>query len=639
MSVSISVQVTDSLGATATAVATADIGTSAPIIPVDRTTLWQPGVTYNGGIPNYTNIFKTLSPSGGNDLTQIQNALDAAGAIATATNPQVVKLSPGVFKISGDPIRIRHSYVVLRGSGPGNALAFQQGLPAGPDPVNIFGTYPAGFIADSTATQIQKTDNISDPGQNSCICLGFDNSQFATTTALAADALVGSFQLTLKSNPGIFVGEILYIDQNTANHPDVFWGPNNPPGGAGRAWFQRIANHSLTQIVEVTAVSGNTITFNTPLHCSFLVTYGAAVTRWNWSDPNMGLVAWSGIEDLYCYGGRTGNIEMRLSKYCWTKHVESHWGYGAGVGINSCFRCELRDSFIHTQAYFDQGGAGYLLALSYATSDCLVENCISWFGNKQIVMQTAGGGNVLAYNYMDDAGSINYLQLGEAGINACHMTTSHFELMEGNYSHCYSGDSYWGNAIDITAFRNQFSGHRSGHKPLSSYIQSGQPYIDDGNRAAAKIQTHSLRHNLVGNVLGYQGMVLYTLNSGPAPFDQTTGGWKFEDLTAVNDGNTVFMWYIGEIQSATVTWDPNTYQTLLRDGNWDWVTKTQTWLGIGGTQNNPLGTPKPIPDSLYLSGKPAFFGSNPWPWVDPSTGTTFVLPAKVRFDAGTPNML
>src|SRR5260221_612587 len=66
-------------------------------------------------------------------------------------------------------------------------------------------------------------------------------------------------------------------------------------------------------------------------------------------------------------------------------------------------------------------------------------------------------------------------------------------------------------------------------------------------------------------------------------------------------------------------------------GNWDWFTHTQTWLGIGGTQGNPLGSPQAIPNSLYLSSKPTFFGSNPWPWVDPSTGSVYTLPAKARF--------
>lgn len=45
-----------------------------------------------------------------------------------------------------------------------------------------------------------------------------------------------------------------------------------------------------------------------------------------------------------------------------------------------------------------------------------------------------------------------------------------------------------------------------------------------------------------------------------------------------------------------------------------------------------------LPNSLYLTSKPAFFGSTRWPWVDP-TGTTKVsdLPAKARYQSGRPN--
>ena len=40
---------------------------------------------------------------------------------------------------------------------------------------------------------------------------------------------------------------------------------------------------------------------------------------------------------------------------------------------------------------------------------------------------------------------------------------------------------------------------------------------------------------------------------------------------------------------------------------------------------------------MYLSGKPAFFGTMVWPWVEP-LGTTrlYTLPAKARYEAGTP---
>ena len=321
--------------------------TSAAVVPADRRTLWQPGVTYNGGLPNYSTIFTTLSPSGGNDVTAIQTALDNAGAAASAGSPQVVKLNAGVFQVAGNPIRLRSSYVVLRGSGPGAALSFAaNNFPAGPDPTAVFSTWPSGFISDGTATQIKKTDSATNANQ--CIVIGSDSSQFTTIggggTTLAADAPKGSFTLTLSSNPGgfaggIFVGELIHIDQNTDNNSDVWWNPQQQaPASAGRTFNMRVPSYSLRQVLEVTAVDATKtiITFNTPLHTTFYTSQSAVVSRWNWADPNMPLVQWSGIEDLYCYGGTSnGNINIGLAKYCWAKHIESHWSDGGSVAFYS----------------------------------------------------------------------------------------------------------------------------------------------------------------------------------------------------------------------------------------------------------------------------------------------------------------
>ncbi len=69
---------------------------------------------------------------------------------------------------------------------------------------------------------------------------------------------------------------------------------------------------------------------------------------------------------------------------------------------------------------------------------------------------------------------------------------------------------------------------------------------------------------------------------------------------------------------------------IYRDGNWDNVSNGIVWAAAA----------RPIPNSFYLANKPGFFGSYGWPWVDPtgSTASTRVaaLPAKARFDAGTP---
>ena len=105
----------------------------------------MPGVTYNGGIPNRTTIYKTLSPSGGDDTAAIQAALNGCPA------NQVVQLTAGVFKISGNGLSFVSPNCTLRGAGPG------QGLNTGNNGVATSDT--AGtFVADPTATQLIKAD-------------------------------------------------------------------------------------------------------------------------------------------------------------------------------------------------------------------------------------------------------------------------------------------------------------------------------------------------------------------------------------------------------------------------------------------------------------------------------------------------
>lgn len=139
---------------------------------------------------------------------------------------------------------------------------------------------------------------------------------------------------------------------------------------------------------------------------------------------------------------------------------------------------------------------------------------------------------------------------------------------------------------------------------------------DDGNLRCAGAMSGHLYYNYVGNVLGWEGMP----------------DWPYE--APANDILTDAVWRLG----AYADWsgrDAEVVATLLRDGNWVWAgTPAIHWDGVGGAGSSPAT----LPDSLYLPGKPAFFGANRWPWVDPDGATkVYLLPAKVRYDAGRPN--
>jgi hypothetical protein len=66
--------------------------------------------------------------------------------------------------------------------------------------------------------------------------------------------------------------------------------------------------------------------------------------------------------------------------------------------------------------------------------------------------------------------------------------------------------------------------------------------------------------------------------------------------------------------------------TILRGGNYDYLTNSVHWENI---------TAQTIPKSLYLSGKPSFFGGTPWPAIGPDiSGYVNTIPARACYDQG-----
>ena len=413
--------------------------------------------------------------------------------------------------------------------------------------------------------------------------------------------------MTLVSNPGLKVGEIVEVDEVTDPAITKF----NPatstlPTDDSRGWFTR-QNRPVGQTMEVASVSGNTVTFTTPFHIDMQTANSAQLSRFSSfaGGPQVDAVKFAGLEELYVYGGGDGNIQMDNTAYSWVKHVESDFQKGESIGINGAFRCIVRDSYFHSTQDPNPGGGGYGISFSFYSSDNLVENNISWNMNKVMVMRASGGGNVIGYNYMED-GWISYATgFVEVGLNASHMTTPHFELFEGNQSFNFDADNRWGNAVDITVFRNHLTGKRRSIAPLQ--------IADQGNARAAGLMEGHWWYSFVGNVLG-------TAGQNPAP--NTT--YAYESFWPWND-DPVGMWRLGyNNDDWTAQADPKVVSTVIREGNFDYATSQVHWSASAQT----------LPSSLYLSGKPAFFGSNPWPWVD-ATGVTkvAVLPARARFDA------
>jgi hypothetical protein len=562
----------------------------AGLIPTTSLTTWAPGVR---GIPTRTQVCATVhAATFGNGSQEASAGIQAA--IDGCPAGQVVQLSAGLFTLN-DHVRIGKA-ITLRGAAP-------------------------------RVTTLRKTNQGSE--QEQLIIIGpsrWPHIDESTAVNLAADAVQGAMSVTVQNSAGFAPGQFVKLDEddyNTASwmtlpprlsggSPQILatdrltWPIRNPatsgdlPLPGGLTWFSR-PGRPLVEIKEVTAVNGNTITFSTPVHITYTTAKNAQLVRYTGTDNAH--VRDVGVEDLTLTGGSDGNVSFLNAAYSWVKNIECMQYGNPCVDIRNAFRVEVRDSNIHDTVHPYPGGAGYALSLGFGSSEVLVENNIITGANKLMVARSSGAGSVVGYNYVDNGFIGNYLGWVEVGINGSHMLGSHHMLFEGNLSFNYDSDDTWGGSLAMTVFRNHLTGRR-------------RDYPNGDNVRAAGLMFGSWWHSFVGNVLGEAGRMdgwIYE-DPGDGTYGHSTSRW----------GNYPTIWKLGYAPGA---WDqapdPKVRSTVSREGNFDYVTNTVRW------DNGP----QQLPNSLYLSAKPAFFGDLPWPWVDP-TGTTKVstLPAQRRFE-------
>jgi hypothetical protein len=540
-------------------------------------------------------------------------------------------LNPGTFMVTN--YLLIHSPITLRGSGAGLTILKKTNGARGRTSQVVRGTNgiltpvnPGSYTHDTQPIIIVGPSRWSGP----------DNS---TSQNLTADGQQGAFSVTVADGSRFSTGQFVLLDElsgaswqpTPTGFPSaarvwrgdhVAWNIHNPlqPGDdppAAMSWFSR-TNRPTCEIKEIAFVSGNTITFTSPLSIGYRTSHAAQLTRYtakgSRSTGNSIHVTNAGVENLTTIGGADGEIRFENAAYSWAKNVEVTQWIGEGIAIDGSFRVEVRDSYIHTGSWPEPGGGGYAISFAAGSSEALIENDISMDVNKVMVFRSSGAGSVVAYNYTDDSWIYGTETWVEVGINASHMAGPHHVLFEGNYSFNADSDYTHGNAIYLTFFRNWFSGQR-------------RDFADGGNIRAIGLAYGSWWDSFIGNVLGRPGQMT---------------GWTYTDSAMSCDangnnctGNNAHwgdsdIWKLGyDPERWSMNPDPQTLSTVIRDGNYDFLTNSQRW------HNTPRGFA--MPDSMYLNSKPAFFKTNQWPWIDPSTGTIYTLPAKARYDAGTPN--
>jgi hypothetical protein len=586
----------------------------ADILSPSRAINWNatnPGV--EGGIPHRTEICATLDAAASASLINDTIAL-------AACNGKVVFLQAGTYNLSSGIDFAAHSNVTLRGAGPDQTFLKFTG-----------GTSCGGLGAD-ICFRNEPLNNTDNPGN----VAGWNGS---------GSFPAGTTSITLDSTAFLQPGSLLILDQNDdgVDNNEIFICQTSPacatespgPGGTGRA------GRVQEQIVRVTAVNGNTVTFTPGLYMPNWRSSQAPGAWWSSSLP----ISMSGIENLSVDHTNSTSVQSGIYFYnahnSWIRNIRSLNAKRNHVWLYQSAHVTVRDSYF----YGTQSAASQSYGIeTYMNSDSRVENNI--FQHVTNGMMTGGStsGTVFGYNYsIDDYYNVaawmqasSYFHAG--GIN--------FVLFEGNDGIGFTADAIHGTAHFGTAFRNLFVGWETGksQQTVPIHIYARNRYM-----------------NVVGNVLGRAG---YHNNYEAAAPSGTNGNTSIYTLGwSGNEGMT----------DPAVSDDTRVKMTLLRWGNWDPVTSDEDnmndqtgtrWCGTAantnwakctgapasevpsgiGNYSNFIPATETLPASFYLPAKPSWFGTVSWPAIGPEVTSGTVanvgghvkkIPARVCFEDAT----
>lgn len=443
-------------------------------------------------------------------------------------------------------------------------------------------------------------------GAGGAYLLAVYNTAFheGTPLGISAGLAKGSTSITTSAPHGWSAGDVIVIDQlNTSNSPPGKLLVSNSGVSGTSRWDGRTADRSLGQVNRVTAVTSHSATLEIPLYWDFDPALSPKATRLNQ------VIRDAGIEDLTVDNSLSGSksqasnggtIVFRGAADCWLERVEVVGSWESAVRVIGTFRNTFRSCKIHEGVpalpangpqYGTSRAYGFFLN-PYASAN-LFENNEVYHLVTPFMMHGAISGNVIAYNYLPAPyyKDSNWIQV-TIEFHGAHPIMN---LVEGNYSiGRISPDNYWGSSSHNTFFRNRNS------LPPG---KSGAPWNFD-------LQYHARYYNLVGNVVGTPGTEeVYQLHKVDLHGQKAIYRLGYRaDGDGSADGN-----------------DAEVLATVLRHGNWDSVSRKVLWNGSDD---------RALPASLYLSGKPRWWGSGAWPPVGPDLSPMY--PPDPGVGNGTP---
>lgn len=386
----------------------------------------------------------------------------------------------------------------------------------------------------------------------------------------------GATSITVASTTGYQVGMIIVLDQ--LNDSDTDAGGNSSNGLYAQYEYTSIAHPNYGydryqyQVNRIVAINGTTITLSEPL---YMPNWSASLSPQVWRFVHQPVVM-SGVEDMEMADG----VQIHNGYGCWMYNITAHNGNVTADGVLRIYwsnRCTI------DHCYYDANTSGldtYGIE-SRACAGLLVQNNISnRIGTP--LMPNGCSGSVWAYNVMTNI--VPFYAVILHGLLQ-HGGNPTMNLYEGNYCPSIGFDNTWGCSAYNAALRNRATGYDVGG-------QSGQ-------KNAFSVNIMNRHCSSIGNVLGTANV-----NTWYEDYGGQSGG--------CHSDNGVY--YIGfHDVGCQEPHDTLSRSTLTRAYNWTSATLTNNGIVNDGYSSSD------IPASYYLGAKPSWFGSLPWPAVDPAS--------------------
>lgn len=582
---------------------------------------WQFGDGTTSQVQNPTHVYATSGTYVSTLTAQGSTGTDSTTRIITVSTEEVLPPTRRVdWTFAGVPGGIPDRTTVFRVLSPLNSLteinAAIASCPVGQVVFLVAGTYNIGTIAFGTKSGI--TLRGAGAGRTVINSTAMDAISSAELSFMEQDgvALSGGFEkdsttLILSSPPttSFRSGNLVQVTQ--ADYSGSL-------GTPGVGVFHRIGfpgvwgmstSRNLRFTSRIVSVSGTTIRLADPVPYDFSAELNPRIYPLR-DGPGISLC---GVENLTIRGGAGTDKAINFSgaDRCWVKDVEieSCLGQLGMVFFRHSSQCEIRRCYAHDARGFPNQNDGYAFFFYYGCSYCLaVDNIACRVGDGMIV--NGSSANAILFNMTENVRRAGHSWVDQ-GVIINHGPHGIMNLVEGNLTQRFQNDGYHGSTSHTTLFRNHVHGARA------NAVDPRRP-ID--------LCRGSYLHNVIGNVIGDDSW-------NPSYYDLVTNptaiaciyALGFPGMDSVSMSAYSSVPWEGWTKSTSVP-DPDVAGTLIRHGNYDFFHRSVIW--------DPDIVSRQIPDSLFYSSKPSFFGSLQWPPIGPDVaGFVTPIPAKARWDA------